>query len=340
MGALVFAIILLLFGAGCFVAALVAMPKKDERGRLNYGRRWTMVAGSVFLVLVPVIFFFAGFNSVPTKSVGVVTSYGKVIGQPYGPGGHWMVPWKSLNIVQDTIQSDNFSQANGSGADQQQPSGIKGYCLSVRLAGLTQACLDVQLQTQVEPSAIPELYANYSSYGPNLTLDVDQYVVQRELKTWLNRDLGDYNVIQDVSNALQACAAKAQTTCNSTAVVSQFGQFDAQVLKSMQQDPELAGKINVLDVNIQYPHFDDNTEGAIQKIQQSYLTTVEATQQEQTNRALSLANAALVQSNSLTPAVLQNNCYATTQDAIKANYSLPAGWSCSGSGSNLILNGK
>ena len=53
------------------------------------------------------------FQSVPTKSIGVRTSYGKVIGTPYGPGGHWVPPWVTLNIVQNTIQSDTFSERNG-----------------------------------------------------------------------------------------------------------------------------------------------------------------------------------------------------------------------------------
>src|SRR5690242_20371834 len=155
------------------------MPQEEK-----YARVWVSIASVFALVIIaPGIFFLSGFNSVPTKSVGVITSYGKVVGNPYGPGSHWMVPWKTLNIVQDTIQSDSFFAANGNGPDVQTPSGIKGYCIPVRLAGLSQGCLDVQMQTQVEEQAVPELFANYSSYGPNLTLDVDQYVVQRELKT-------------------------------------------------------------------------------------------------------------------------------------------------------------
>lgn len=301
---------------------------------------WTIIGGTFAVLLAGGLVTLSMFKSVPTKSEGVVTSYGKVIGTPYGPGGHFMAPWRTLNIVQDTIQSDGFFQSNGTGADVQTTHGINGYCISVRLAGLTSGCLDVQMQSQVRPSAIPELYANYSSYGPSLTLDIDQYVVQRELKTILNRPpLSDYNVIQDVSNSLAACISKGDTTCTAN-TSSQFSQFDPVVLQELRDDPQLKGKIDILDVNLQFPHFDDTTEQAIQKIQGSYLQTVEATQQEKTNAAISLANAALVKSNSLSPALLQNECYTTTQDAIKAGYNLPAGWNCSSQSSNMLLQGK
>lgn len=335
--------IFLLLGIAGFLGAQIGMPRRieDRSGsRKNYPRTWVKIGACVAVILAPVIFWLSGFTSVPVKSVGVVTTYGKV-GAEYGPGSHWLLPWKSLAIIQDTIQSDKFAMANGDAPDQQQPSGVKGYCIKVRLAGLNQGCADVQLQTQVVPGAIPELYANYSSYGPNLTLDVDQFVVQRELQTWLNRDLGDYNVIQDVAASLTACSAQqgASTGCTSN-VSSQFGQFDPVVLKSMQTDPELAGKINVLDINIQYMNFDPSTETAIRKIQDSYLATVEATQQERTNAAISLANAALAKQNSLSPAVLQNECYTTTQLAMKDNYALPPSWNCSGTNSSLLVSGS
>jgi len=289
------------------------------------------------------------YQSVPTKSEGVITSYGKVVGHPFGPGGHWVAPWRTVNIVQNTIQSDTFSERNGgpNTPDVQTPRGTTGYCITVRLAGLNSGCANVQLQTQLAPEAIPGLYANYSSYGPSLAQDVDQFVVKRELTTDLNRVLGDYNVISDIATNLTACIknqaqpANSQKQC-SAVTQSQFSQFDGKILKELSGDVELKGKINVLDVNLQNIVFNGSTEDAIKAIQNSYLDTVKATQQEKTNAATSLANAALIQQkNALTPAVLANECYTTTLAAIKANVNLPASWNCSGSSpSGLIVNGK
>lgn len=341
---MIFAGLFVLIGAVGIIAAFIAMPKTvdDRRGeRPNYGRRWTLIGSVVALLIAPLIVVLAGINTVPTKSVGVVTSFGRV-GAEYGPGAHWLWPWKTLNTVSDTIQSDNFAQANGTGADVTQASGIKGYCIAVRLAGLNQGCADVQMQTQVIQAAIPNLYANYSSYGSNLTLDVDEYVVQREVRTDLNRILGDYNVVADVAASLQACAANAAASSQpagcTTSGGSQFSQFDPQLLTALQRDPELAGNVRVLDVNLQFIHFSGSVENAIESIQGKYQDTVAATIQEKTNAAISAANAALVSKpGALNASVLANECYTTTQDAIKAGYSLPAGWTCSGGGSGVLV---
>lgn len=325
MGYMIFAGFFVLVGAVAIIAALVAMPKTTDNryGKTgpNYGRRWTFIGGVIALLIAPLIVVLAGFNSVPVKSVGVTVSYGRV-GAEYGPGAHWMWPWKSLAVVSDTIQSDSFAQANGNGPDQAQASGIKGYCLPVRLAGLNQGCADIQMQTQVIPAAIPNLYANYSSYGSNLTQDVDQYVVQREVKTDLNRILGDYNVIADVALSLQACQTASTASC--TTAGSQFSQFDPALLAALRSDPELAGNVRVLDVNLQFIHFSGSVETAIEQIQAKYQETVAATIQEKTNAAISAANAALVSKpGALNSSVLANECYTTTQDAIKAGYTLP-----------------
>lgn len=331
---------LFIFAIVIAVIAILAMIGVLFAGDISRNPKvWTVIGGTFAILLAGGLIVLSMFKSVPTKSEGVVTSYGKVIGTPYGPGGHFMAPWRTLNIVQNTIQSDSFTSANGQGGDTQTPSGTHGYCITVRLGGMNSGCADVQLQTQLVKNAIPELYANYSSYGPNLAQDVDQFVVKRELTTDLNRLLGDYNVIADVAANLTSCVQKGQTTC-SAVTSSQFSQFDGKLLTLLQDDPELSGKIGVLDVNIQNIVFNDTTEGAIRKIQESYLQTVEATQQEKTNAAISLANAALVKSNSLSPALLQNECYTTTQDAIKAGYNLPTGWNCSSQNGNLLLQGK
>jgi len=326
------------------VAAILAMFGVVFSGSVPRNPKvWTIIGGIFAVILAGGMIVQSMFQSVPTKSEGVVTSYGKVIGAPYGPGSHFLAPWKTLNIVQDTIQSDKFFASNGTGADAQQPYGTVGYCITVRLGGMNSGCADVQIQTQLIPAAIPELYGNYSSYGASLQADVDQFVVKRELTTDLNRLLGDYNVIADVSANLTACVQKGQASCNAV-TSSQFSQFDPQLLTALQDDPELKGRIRVLDVNLQNIVFSDSTEQAIQKIQESYLQTVEATQQEKTNAAISLSNAALVtgkQGNQLTPAILQYDCYQVIQAAIKAGYSgLPATLSCGGGSSNVLVNGK
>ena len=320
MAAFVFSIIVLLISGGAIAYAIFG----DFASRNP--RVWAIIGGVLGIFLTGGLFLLSLFHSVPTKSVGVTTSYGKVIGTPYGPGAHMLAPWKNLNIVQDTIQSDNFSQVNGSLADTYTNSGALGNCITVRLGGNQEGCADVQLQTQVYEDAIPDLFANYSSYGSDLTADIDKYVVKRELVTVLNRTLGDYNPVADVSTTLNSSGA------------SQFSAFDPTLLTAMQSD--LQGEVRVLNINLQYVHYDAATQARINQIATQYADTQVAKQQEATNAAISLANAALAKTNSLSPAVLQNECYTTTQDAVKAGYALPAGWNCSGGSSSVLVQGK
>jgi len=319
MAAFVFSIILLLIAVATICGASFSkMPRNP--------RTWTFIGGGVGVVLAGGLLMLSLFQSVPTKSVGVVTSYGKVLGTPYGPGGHWIAPWRTLNIVQDTIQSDKFFQSEGTQADTLSNSGTLGYCITVRLGGSQEGCADVQLQTQTEESAIPSLYADYSSYGASLIQDIDQYVVKRDLTTVLNHTLGDYNPIADVTSTLNQGGT------------SQFSGFDPALLAQMRSD--LAGQVQVLNINLQYVHYDQATQDRINSIATQYADTQVAKVQEQTNAAISAANAALVKQNSLSPALLQNECYTTTQLAIKDGYSLPTGWNCSGSSPNLVLPAK
>lgn len=353
MGATVIAAIFVLVAVGLVLGALFGMPatvtrssgstyNRTETETKNYARIWVGLGAVAAVILAAIIFTASGFQSVPTKSVGVLTSFGRVQGTPYGPGSHWMVPWKTLNIVSDTIQSDSFLQAYGTNADSYSNSGASGYCITVRLGGSQEGCADVQLQTQTNENAVPELFANYSSYGPNLTQDVDKYVVKRDLTTVLNRVLGDYSPVMDVSQQLAACDLKQAATCQAN-VTSQFSQFDNLLTSTLQK--VLGNQVTVLDVNLQYVHYNATTEQALTKIQDSYTATAQAVQQEQTNAAISAANKALVsQTGTLTPAQLQQECLSIVQTAIKEGYQLPLTWgnciSPSSSNGVIVNSGK
>lgn len=344
MGLVILAAIILVACLAIVLIGIFGMPSQVESYRgggtsTNYAKRIIIVVAALFGLVLPTgIVWGAGNHSVPTKYEGVITSYGKVVGER-GPGHFWMWPTHSINLVSRTIQSDNFLQRNGDNADSYTNSGATGYCITVRLGMQNEGCADIQLQTETNADAIPSLYANYSSYGPNLTQDVDRYVVKRDLTTVLNRDLGDYNVIEDITQQLEACDLKNIKSCQVN-TQSQFSKFDPTLTSDLQA--ALGNQVTVKDVNLQYIHYDGNTEAAIQKITNNYLATAAAIQQQQTNTALSQA-AANLQTNkqALTPQYLQYLCFQTTQDAEKTNYTLPATWNCSGaSGAGVLVSGK
>jgi regulator of protease activity HflC (stomatin/prohibitin superfamily) len=302
-------ILAILFAIAGIIAILAAGLSKD------YAAGWR-VGGVVAVIFALLVFMVSGIKSVPTKSIGVATSFGKVTGQPYGPGIHetWQ-PWKHVNIIDETIQTTTF--------EVDQKTGRGG--LDVRIGGQQTARLDVTIQWRVLDTAADGLFSNYANQGP-LMGEIQNAVVVRELKQVVNQVMGDYNPIQDVA-------------ANSAVSNSQFSTFGPKVLAAMRHD--IGGRISVISVLMPLAHYDSSTQARLNTIQAQYAETAIAKQQVITNEAVAAANQKLAASVSHDPNVLVAQCLQITQAAIKAGYNgLPAGWNCFGGGANSLALGK
>lgn len=299
--AIIFALagILILVGAG--------LGKEDNRPIVR-------VIGGAVVVLALLVYVVSGFKDIPTKSIGVVTSFGRVSGQPLGPGLHetW-APWKKANIIDETIQTTTFE------VNQKTDRGG----LQVRIGGQQTAQLDIHIQWRVRDSAANSLFSDYASSG-DLMATIQNAVVVRELEQVANQVMGDYNPIEDVS-------------LNSKAGNSQFSTFGPKILAAMRHD--IGGRINVLNLLLPLAHYDASTQNRLNTIQHQYAETAIAKQQIATNQEQAKANTAIAQSVSHDPAVLVHECLLIVDNASKTNYQLPAGFSCFG-GSNFAVTGK
>lgn len=302
MGWFVVAILLLLAG----LAALIAAPASQNA-------RGARAVGGAVVVLAFLLYVISGLISIPTKSIGVVTSFGHVSGAPLGPGLNetWQ-PWKHANVIDETIQTTTFEvRQNGQGG------------LDVRIGGQQTAKLDITIQWRVLDSAADELFQNYANQGP-LMAEIQNAVVVRELKQVANEVMGDYNPIQDVA-------------LNSQAGNSQFSTFGPKILTAMRRD--IGDRVQVLNLLLPLAHYDDSTQNRLNTIQQQYAETAIARQQIITNEALAQANDKISASVKNDPGVLVHECLQIVANAAKTNYQLPAGFSCLGS-SNFAVTGK
>jgi hypothetical protein len=302
-------------------------------GVFGGGGAWA-AGGVVIVVLGLFAFMFSGFKSVPTKSIGVATSFGQVQGKPYGPGLHvtWD-PFLHLNVIAKTIQTTTFEGCQGQfcqPGDQPgittPPNGDSGSstapCLEVRIGGQQAGCLDVTIQWQVLDSAADGLFSDYANHGL-LMPDIENAVVIRELRSAANIVLGDYNPIFDVSVTGQAGN-------------SQFTKFQPQFLAAMQAD--IGSRIHIVSLITPFLRYDHNTQGKLNGIQQQYANTAQAAQEIITNEKLAQAYAKLG-----TPSVnaLVSQCLGVVTTAVKDSTPLPVGFQCfPGAGSGLALNGK
>jgi regulator of protease activity HflC (stomatin/prohibitin superfamily) len=284
-------VIAAIFLLGGIITAWVAPKKVRPAGTF---------AGAGGAVLGVLIFVLAGINSVPVKNVGVVTSFGHVEGDMQ-PGFHWLLPWKNVTNLSETIQTTEFYGP--------QP---KGNCLDVRIGGQQLACLNLTIQWQIRDSAAPQLFNDYDTSG-NVQGQITDAVVIQELKSVVNQVMGDYNPIQDVS-------------ATGSAGNSQFSTFGPQILSRMRQD--IGSQIDVRKLILSNAYYDGATQSRLNAIQQQYADTAIAQQQIQTNAAQAKANQALAKSISDDPGVLVADCQQITLTAIKDGYQLPAGWNC------------
>jgi regulator of protease activity HflC (stomatin/prohibitin superfamily) len=288
------------FGALIGIIGVILLIASIFVGKQGYGRDGTsdrplVIIGGIACLFIFVLFWcIGGVKSVPTKSIGIPISFGKISGQPYGPGAHftWQ-PWLHLADVSERVQTTTFE------VNSKDQGGLQ-----VRIGGQQTARLDVTIQWQIWPSAADGLFLDYGT-NANIMGDVQDAVVVRQLKVAANDVMGDYNPIQDVS-------------ANATSGNSQFTQFGPQIKTAMTHD--IGRRVHVITVLIPLAHYDSTTQARLNSIQTQYADTAIATQQYKTNLALARANNALAASVSHDPNVLVAQCLVTAGNAIKQGY--------------------
>jgi hypothetical protein len=314
-----FVIAIILFFGGIVAVAIASLAREENRATVR-------VIGAVVAIVGFLVFLVSGIKSVPTKSIGVGAAFGKVTGQPFGPGIHFTFePWLNVNIIDETIQTTTF--------EVNQKTGRGG--LDVRIGGQQTARLDITIQWRVRDSAANGLFTNYANQGP-LMDEIQNAVVVRELKQVANQVMGDYNPIQDV--ALTTGTPKPGQKVNpANNPASLFSSFGPKILAGMRHD--IGGRVDVLNLLLPLAHYDQSTQNRLNTIQQQYAETAIAQQQIVTNHALNLANNQISASVSHDPGVLVHECLQVVANASKTGYQLPAGFNCFGS-SNPVALGK
>lgn len=298
-------IFIIVFGAGGYVLSrrLKAPVQRSGYPKVVNPKPIVRLIAIVAAAIGVLFLFASGVRSVPVKSVGVITSFGRV-GGDLTPGFHWELPWRTANILPETIQVDTFETNN---------------CLDIRIGGQQTACLYATIKWQVRDQAAPNLFNNYDTSGANVLDTIRNAVVIREFQVVVNDVMGDYNPIYDVAT-------------NGTASNSQFSTFSGKVQAAMRRD--IGSQINVIRVNIPFARYDSATQSRLNTIQAQYAEAAIAKEQIAINQSQAQANAALA--NNVSGGVLIAQCLSIVQNAAKTGYQLPAGFSCFGNGINGI----
>ena len=288
------------------------------------GRRAMSMVASVLGTIALLLGVWSTVRSVPVHSSGVEVSFGKVEGDLRPGLNFWNAPWTGVTIMDETVQSSVWSAPSWNGSDTQNPG-----CLIVRIGGQQLGCANLRVKWQVEDARAPKLFNQYDNQGTDVMTSIKANLVDADIQEVMNEIMGDYNPILDA----QLTAANG----GNVAAPSQYTSFGPKIQAALQK--LLGNQIRILPdgVVLSQSFYQQVTESRLSGIQNQVADTAIAAQQYLTDQKLAAANNALAKS--LTPEILQHECYTVTQDIYNAHGTMNVGWNCTGTPS-LALSGK
>jgi regulator of protease activity HflC (stomatin/prohibitin superfamily) len=137
----------LVFLALAFVAMLVWFKARNNSGYDDMPPGVPMTATLGLAIVGGLIIALASMSSVPIRNVGIVTSWNKPTGATTGAGFQITAPWEN---IEDWDASRQAYDHRGDRA-----------CVNVRIATLSNACVETLIEWQVHESKAPEQWASY-----------------------------------------------------------------------------------------------------------------------------------------------------------------------------------
>lgn len=263
---------------------------------------WFKVA-SIGLACVTVLLLTgASISIVSTKSVGVVTEFGSPAGTLQN-GWNWKLPWQDVTELDGSIQTDKYAKKDDS-------------CTDVRIGNGSTACVDNSIRWRIVQEQGDSLYRDYREFDT-----IRDSLVTRELKAALGEIFSSYDPL---GTEVQGGKDASLDSLSNKATERLRAKIGAQA--------------EILNVSIPLIHYDQGTQDKINAYQAEVANTRIAEQRQKTSEAAATANKNLSASVSNDPNVLVSKCLDTLDDMVRANQSVPAGFSCwPGSGSALVV---
>lgn len=162
------------------VAAIIVRrrePSSDGRKFLAFSMGAAFSIAAIFLA-------FSVLVTVETKSVGIVTSFGRPVGT-LDNGLHVVAPWEKVPELDAAIQTDSHV-----GTDKETP------CTTVRIANSSTACVDNSVRWRLKHESADDLYRDYKDLH-----NIRDSLVTRELNSVLNEVYATYDPLKAVRDA-------------------------------------------------------------------------------------------------------------------------------------------
>lgn len=318
--ALIMGLLTLISGVFWLVArrSLEKHNRQDDvtRGRSDYSeedmdlvRAWTKgftigLGGFTALLVLVCSFWIVG-----TQNVGVVRSFGKVVGL-VGSGPQWTYPWQTVTDMDYSVQVTDFTAS---------------ACeIQVRLADGQTACPKVGVRWQINTKAAEFLFKRYKGS----TAGVENGVLIPALQKYANIVFGDYDPVKLLNSPNPVGSAE------NPSVPQLADKVETQLTAA------IGGEVQIDLLNIPNISYAQNVQDRINSILSQKAQTLIAQQAQQTANAQAAANRAIAASVSHDPAVLTSRCLDLMQEIIKNNQAPPINMcNLSGTGTSVLVGG-
>jgi regulator of protease activity HflC (stomatin/prohibitin superfamily) len=247
-----------------FIASIIAFFIADDADV----RGGSIIAAVVSAIIGVLIFVFSSAVIVPTREIGIVTTFGKPNGE-LSNGLHWTAPWQSVTNMDGAIQLEKFDGE---------------HAMTVRLGNNSTANANVTIQWRLDPTSTPELFLDYRSFD-----NIRDNLVNKELGVALNSEFAKFDPL-------------APGAADGAPLVAISGKVQADVQAAVGR------RVEIQKVFVPLVTYDGNTQDRINALNIEKANTRVAEQREQTAAADAKANSVLSQSVSNDPNVLVSKC--------------------------------
>jgi regulator of protease activity HflC (stomatin/prohibitin superfamily) len=236
--------------------------------------------------------------SVDANTVAIIQEFGKPVGDPAGPGWNWTAPWATSSVIDTKVQ--NTARLAGDKGDT-----AGADCVKVNFKDNASACADITISYRVSSENAVKLWRNWSSLD-----DARDKLLRPATDSAAREVYGSFTSLDVIDGSKQAAITDGIT-----------GSLRAKLASS---------GLDLVSVSPGQIHLSDSAQANLDKLRNAQVETQVAQQTLAKNQALAAANNAL--NASLTDGIRFEDCLKIAQD-IKT-----VGFSCTGSGSNMLLN--
>jgi len=280
-----------------FITALIVLGGGIICLLIPAARLW----GALAVLISLVVTLLSSMSTVPTKNVGIVTSFSKPTGRTTGAGLQWTAPWQNV---------DDWD------ASGQTYAHLGDACVWLTIAAQRRACIPVQVEYSSKAETAPENWAAYKQVGD-----------KSRFETWVAR-----RVDPQINAAMTSVFAGFDPL---TVVDPKSGDAPAPDLNKLYRQPlldaltaSLGKDVSLRSVAFEAPRYDQPTTAAIAAYGQKIL--------ESRNLKIDQKNAevrkAIAGQSGLTP--FQQACLETA----KVNGGQPG--LCGGGGGGSVIVGS